>query len=68
MPGKPGHIGRGRVAAAEDMHFQTMLVHCLALGFLGKPPREATSTAHGLHFDLLHSCNLRKVCQKGLGL
>lgn len=56
------------MAAAEDVRFQTVLVHRLALGFLGKPPREATPTAHGLRFDLLHSCHLRKVCQKGLGL
>lgn len=61
--GKPGHAGRA--AAAEDACFPAVSVHCLALGFLRKPPREDTCTVYCLRFDLLRSHNLRKVCQEG---
>lgn len=64
--GQPGHARR--VTAAEAVYSETVLVHCLALGFLSKPPRKATSMVHCLHFDLLCSHNLRKEHQKGLDL
>lgn len=50
-----------RDRAVGDLCFQAML------GFVGKLPTGATVRVCVLHLDLLHSCNLRRECRKGLG-